>query len=87
MPAETNLTADNATLSTGDATQDDLGLDATAGSSEANATLPLEGSGESDTVKPIGMSEDQLEDKFLSIYNLWRINITYGNVMRVKELY
>jgi hypothetical protein len=33
------------------------------------------------------MSEDMLKDKFLSIYNAWRINITYGNLMRVKELY
>jgi hypothetical protein len=49
--------------------------------------MPLNGTEESNVTKPIGMSEDMLMDKFLAVYNLWRINITYGNVMKVKELY
>lgn len=28
-----------------------------------------------------------LMDKFLAVYNIWRINITYGNLMKVKEFY
>jgi hypothetical protein len=33
------------------------------------------------------MSDDKLIDKYLSIYNAWRLNITYSNLMTAKGFY